>query len=71
VSGRGDDANRPVSRAAGALVLGALFYCLLTPIAAVLRWFGRDRLRLSLDPAAPSYWLPRAAGREAPMTRQS
>jgi hypothetical protein len=71
VTGRGDDANRPVSRAVGALVLGLLFFCVLTPIAVVLRRFGRDRLRLALDPAAPSYWLPRTAGGEAPTTRQS
>jgi hypothetical protein len=70
VTGREDDAKRPVSRAVGGLLLGALFFCLLTPIAFVLRRFGRDRLRLSLDPAAPSYWLPRADRREDPMTRQ-
>jgi hypothetical protein len=71
VTGREDDDSRPVSRIIGALVLGALFFCFLTPIAVVLRRFGRDRLRLALDPAAPSYWLPRDAGREAPTTRQS
>jgi hypothetical protein len=56
----------------GQSAAGVLFFCLLTPLAFVLRLCGRDRLRLRLDPLASSYWIARdpAAGRQTAMTRQ-
>jgi hypothetical protein len=61
-----------VSPVLGPLVMGMLFYCLLTPLGLVLRLAGRDRLRLRLDRSQPSYWVARAsaAGRQTSMTRQ-
>jgi hypothetical protein len=41
------------------VIMAVLFYVLITPVAIVGRLLGRDPLRLRLDPAAKSYWLPR------------
>jgi len=41
------------------IALGILFYVVLTPIGAVMRLAGKDPLRLKIDPAADSYWIPR------------
>lgn len=48
------------------LVMGALFFLVLTPMALVQRARGRDPLRLARDPAAPSYWIPRDPPGPAP-----
>ena len=40
------------------LILGVLFYGVLTPFALILRAFGRDRLHLKRS-AGPSYWSAR------------
>lgn len=40
------------------VILGVIFFGLLTPVALVGRWLGRDELRLSRKPAA-SYWVDR------------
>jgi len=44
------------------VALGILFYCVLTPIGALMRLIGTDPLRLKLDSSADSYWI----GREPP-----
>jgi predicted membrane metal-binding protein len=41
------------------VVLGALYLGIFTPYALVMRLRGRDALRRSFDPAAPTYWLAR------------
>jgi hypothetical protein len=46
------------------IVMGVLFYLLITPVAVVGRLLGRDPLRLRLDPKAKSYWVSREAGTE-------
>ncbi len=38
------------------VVLGILFFALFTPLALVLRMFGRDELRLRRSSAGVSYW---------------
>ena len=38
------------------LVLAVIYYLILTPIAIVMRTFGRDQLRLRFDASARSYW---------------
>ena len=40
------------------LVLGAIFFILLTPIALLGRLFGRDELRLKKQPVS-TYWIDR------------
>lgn len=35
------------------------FYALVTPVALLLRAFGRDPLRLRFEPGLDSYWVKR------------
>ena len=42
------------------IVLGVIFFLLLTPLAWLLRVFGRDALRLKTASDAESYWITRA-----------
>jgi hypothetical protein len=50
-----------LGRLVSPLVLGAMFFLLITPIAWAMRVAGRDALRLRRDRAAPvdSYWIAR------------
>ncbi len=48
------------------LVMGLLFYGVMTPYAYVLRWLGKDLLRLRLDPSADNYWIERKPPGPAP-----
>jgi hypothetical protein len=41
------------------IVLGALFFLVITPAAMILRWMGSDLLNLRRDPKTTSYWLVR------------
>ena len=41
------------------LIMGMIFFGLLTPTAFVMRVFRRDALRLHRQPNAPSYWIVR------------
>jgi hypothetical protein len=41
------------------LVLGILFFGVITPMGVVMRLFGKDLLRLRAEPQAPSYWVQR------------
>ena len=40
------------------LVLGVIFFLVVTPLGLVLRLLGKDLLRLRRDPQAPTYWQP-------------
>jgi hypothetical protein len=42
------------------LVLGAIFFLILTPVSLLTRLFGRDELRLKRKALQSSYWLDRA-----------
>lgn len=48
------------------VVLGVLFYLVLTPTAAVMRVFGKDPLQRRFDPEAESYWIRREPPGPAP-----
>ena len=41
------------------IVMGVIFFGLITPIAAVMRLSGRDVLRRKFDPRTESYWIRR------------
>ena len=41
------------------IVLGIMFFLVVTPIGLVMRAFGKDLLRLRFDEGARSYWLDR------------
>lgn len=48
-----------LGKMASPVVIGFLFYLTVTPVALLMRLFGRDALRLKRDVTASSYWLPR------------
>ncbi len=50
------------------VILAALFFLVFTPVALLLRLFGRDPLRLRPDPGSDSYWLARQPPGPAPDT---
>ena len=50
------------------IIMGLLFYGVMTPYAYVLRWLGKDFLRLRFDPTAKSYWIERKPPGPAPET---
>jgi hypothetical protein len=41
------------------IALGILFYGVVAPIGLLVRLTGKDPLRLKLDAATDSYWIPR------------
>jgi len=49
----------PIGFVVSHLILAALFFLVLTPIAWVMRALGRDALRLGFARDQASYWLPR------------
>jgi hypothetical protein len=62
---------RPLSRIGVSLAMGVLFFVVLTPIAMIMRGIGQDLLRLRLEPAKASYWLPRVSYRERQTSMRS
>jgi hypothetical protein len=46
-------------RVANPIVIAALFFGVVTPLAVFLRLLGKDPLRLRPDPAASTYWIER------------
>jgi Saxitoxin biosynthesis operon protein SxtJ len=54
------------------LVMGLLFFVVLTPVGVIMRLAGNDPLRLRFEPDNPSYWLGRISqdDRQTSMTRQ-
>ena len=53
-------------RATTPLIMGLLFYGVLTPWAVIMRIAGRDSLRLKRKTDAPSYWIERRPPGPAP-----
>lgn len=41
------------------IVLAAILYLVITPVAVVMRLLGKDPLRTRFDPDARSYWIER------------
>ena len=50
------------------LLMAVLFYAVVTPIGLVMRFTGRDSLRLRRRPEAPSYWRARRSEPDRPRT---
>jgi hypothetical protein len=46
-------------RVVSPVVLGIMFFLVVTPIGLLMRAFGKDPLRLKRDPTTTSYWIPR------------
>ena len=59
-------------RVVSPLVMGLLFFLTVTPVGLLMRATGKDTMRLKRNPAAVSYWIPRAPHSPAPeaMRRQ-
>ena len=55
-------------RVVSPLVMGLLFFLTVTPTGLLMRLFGKDPLRLRLDPGAKSYWIERRPPGPAPET---
>lgn len=52
------------------IILGAMFYGAILPMALLLRLLGKDLLRLKRDPQAASYWIPREPAAAGSMSKQ-
>ncbi len=48
-----------LSLIANPLVLGVLFFGVVTPAGLLMRAVGRDPLRLKASPSSPTYWIER------------
>ena len=61
-----------LSRVMNPVVLGLMFFVVVTPLGWLMRLAGKDSLKLRRDPEARSYWIPRtpAGPLSASMTRQ-
>jgi hypothetical protein len=51
--------GRLLHRVVSPLVMGAIFFLCVTPIAWLMRWRGKDLLSLARRPDLPSYWIAR------------
>jgi hypothetical protein len=52
------------------IVLGVLFFMVVTPVGMIMRATGRDVLALSFDRGAKSYWIDRSRDAPGEMNRQ-
>ena len=48
------------------VIMAVMFYGAILPMALLLRWLGKDILRLKREPEAASYWIPREPPAPAP-----
>jgi saxitoxin biosynthesis operon SxtJ-like protein len=48
-----------LNRLVSPVVLGILYYCMVTPFGFAMRLAGKDPMRRKLDAAAGSYWIER------------
>ena len=51
--------GRIMNRIVSPLIMGAIFFLCVTPIAWILRWRGKDMLSLTRRPDLSSYWITR------------
>ena len=50
-------AAMPIGWTISQLLLGAVYYVVITPIGLIMRAVGRDPMRRRFDPQAKSYWI--------------
>ncbi len=53
------------------IIMGLLFYGVVTPMGVMMRLLGKDLLRLKRDPAATTYWIERQPPGPAPDTMKN
>jgi hypothetical protein len=51
-------ATFPIGFVVSMTILAILYFVIVTPIALVMRLFGRDTMQRKLEPTAQSYWRP-------------
>ena len=56
-------AAAPIGWSITALLLGVVFYLILTPTGLLIRLFGRDPMQRRFDVSADSYWIHRTGKR--------
>lgn len=61
-----------LSKVTTPIIMGLLFFFVLTPVGVVMRLTGKDPLRVRFERDSPSYWLGRTSqgDRQTSMTRQ-
>ena len=61
-----------LSRVVNPLILGVVFFLVITPTAVIRRLLGKDSLRLKSKPSLESYWIDRnpLGPKPSSMTRQ-
>lgn len=52
------------------IILGAMFFIALTPVALIMRLRGKDLLNLEMKPEAETYWIERADEIPSSMSNQ-
>jgi len=57
-----------LSKFTNPIVLGLVYFLVLTPFAVAIRLFGRDALRLKADAAASTYWIERTPSGPTPQS---
>jgi hypothetical protein len=56
----------PIGFVVSHVLLGAVYYLLVTPIGLIMRTVGYDPMHRRFDPEAPSYWVERDGGERDP-----
>jgi hypothetical protein len=54
----------PIGWTMSRVVLGVVYYAVLTPVGLLLRLFGRDPMERGFDPSAGTYWVERKTARD-------
>ena len=54
----------PIGYVMSHVLLGIIYFGLLTPLGWMVRAFGHDAMRRQFDRSAPTYWLKRDAARD-------
>jgi saxitoxin biosynthesis operon SxtJ-like protein len=57
-------ASLPIGLVMSHMVVGIVFFGVVTPIALLFRLMGRDSLRRKFDRSASTYWVPRRSVRD-------
>lgn len=54
----------PIGYVVSHVIMGVIFYGVVTPVGLLVRTFGKDPLDRAIDKNAKSYWVPHTTGRE-------
>jgi len=59
-----------LGRIVSPIIMGLIFFGVVTPIAILARWRGVDPMKRRFDPAAPTYWIERKPPGPDPATME-